>query len=178
MRYVSYLIISVLVLLGSNAAIAEECEPCSRAAQLAEYNELFQTFRDAVNAARDKGFKCSRDPDYSDLGDGNHTLGNCADWQRVTWDALVKKQWNCWDVVKIRAKRKFSIAPPIYHHFVMVRPKCSQNSDDYIYFDPWVRGIAVAAQEKYFRFSGGVFSWWIHYPQDFHRAGDTARLPP
>jgi hypothetical protein len=39
---------------------------------------------------------------------------------------------------------KFTIAPPIYHHFVSLTPKCGGKR---IYLDPWSNGTPDAADE-------------------------------
>jgi hypothetical protein len=160
------------VLVSPTPAFAADCEVCTAEARKAEYERMFQLFRAAVQSARASGFKCSSDPDYSDRGGGNHTAGNCADWQRAAWEALIQTQWNCWNVVKIRAAVRFTIAPRYYHHFVVLVPECG---GERIYFDAWVHGVAVASTEKYFKYANGLFSWWTHYIQDSHRAGDPAR---
>ncbi len=169
--------VALLITIGAIAfsvppAAAVDCEQCSEAARKAEFERMFQLYRAAVQNARASGFKCARNPDYSDSGGGNHTPGNCADWQRVTWEALIQTQWNCWNVVKIEAARRFTIAFRIYHHFVVLVPECG---GERIYFDPWLHGVAISATEEFFEFSNGVFSWWTHYIEDRHRAGDPAR---
>ena len=166
---------SIIFMLGALLVVpsqAQECEPCSKEEQLREYQEILSLYRNAVEAARMAGFQCYVDEDYYDPGDGAHAPGNCADWQANTWNALVTRQWNCWTIIRIRARRKFTFFPIIYHHFVSLTPKCGGTR---IYLDPWTTGTPNAADEDNFEFANGFFSWWTHYPQDRHPAGTPGR---
>lgn len=175
---VTRIICMVVMVLLSVDAFADECQSCTKEEQTAEYKKIYETYRDAVNAARQAGFQCAKDSGYSDPGGGNHAAGNCADWQGVTWRALAGKQWRCWTIIKIEARQKFSqlnyliLRPPVYHHFVSLTPKCGGKR---IYLDPWATGVATAQDEDDFPFATGFFSWWTHYPQDRHLAGSKAR---
>ncbi|MCH7564922.1 MAG: hypothetical protein IH968_13985 [Gemmatimonadetes bacterium] len=170
----SAILLLASVLFAPALGAQEECEPCSREAQLAEYQQILELYRVAVAAARASGFQCYADEDYHDPGAGEHRAGNCADWQAVTWGALITRQWDCWTITRIRARKKFTLFPRIYHHFVSLTPKCGGTR---IYFDPWVTGTAAAADEDNFTFANGFWSWWIHYPQDTHDAGTPGRTP-
>jgi hypothetical protein len=163
----------LLVGLGHPAtAHAEECQPCTQAQQKAEFDQMMDLYRKAIQNARDNGYQCGSDPNYSDPGDGKHKVGNCIDWAQTSWTALVVRTWDCWHVVKIRARRKFSIRA--YHHFVYIVPKCGGKK---IYLDPWTSGRPDTYSEDVFPFKTGFFSLWIHYPLDRHNAGDRPKSP-
>lgn len=74
---------------ASNAA-ATACVPCSEAEQKAEFDRMMDLYRAEVKQARDNGYQCGNDPNYSDPGLGTHKVGNCADWAATSWRALVQ----------------------------------------------------------------------------------------
>ena len=171
MNRIAYLYFILLVCLIPSGIMAEEkCEPCSPGQQNQELIQMYNLYRDAVNDARNTGYQCGSDPDYVDYGPLKTKPGNCADWARVSWGALVTRTWTCWKVVKVRARKQFRF---LHHNFVYIEPKCGGPR---IYLDPWDSGRPDVYVGDAFPFGSG-FLGWIHYPVSTHNAGDSPRDP-
>ena len=171
---VRFLLSCALVLMFATVAVAaQECEDCSAAERQSEYDQIISRYKAAVEQARLGGYQCVADPDYNDPGDGSQTRpGNCADWAWTTWSAIVNMQWNCWDVIKIRARHKFAFW--VYHNFVYIRPKCG---GDRIFLDPYKAGRPDRWVEDAFPEQDGFWGGWIYYPVGRHPAGSPAIDP-
>jgi hypothetical protein len=127
-------------------------------------------YNDAVNNAPATGYQAGNDPGYSDPGLGFHRVGNCADWQQMSWAALVTRAWNCWKSEKIRARQHWSALT--YHHFVRLEAICSGQVD---YLDPWRTGDPDNWEAADFPFHDG--NGWAHTTTHTHEAGDSPRPP-
>ena len=156
---------------SASTAARGECVPCSEADQKAEFDRMMDLYRAEVKQARDNGYQCGSDPNYSDPGLGYHKVGNCADWAATSWRALVRTTWKCWRVVKIRARHKFWAT---HHNFVYIVPKCGGKK---IFFDPWMSGRPDTFSEDVFKFTDGFWGLWMQYPLAEHAPGDPPRDP-
>ena len=151
------------------------CRICTQAAMQAELNQMLALYRAAVtNARRQGGFQCKSDKNYFDpgrsilhriFGHGKKAPpGNCADWARVTWGALVTRTWNCWRVVKIRARRMFFKDS---HNFVYITPRCGGGKR--IIFDPYLDADKPNGKNIWnenvepFWLTDAWYEWWIFW---------------
>jgi len=159
-----------LLLLTALPALGAKCT-CTAAQEAAEWKKMQQLYEDAVKNARDSGYQCFNDPNYVDKGDGKHPVGNCADWAQVSWAALRVYKWNCWKIVKIRARKKFTWWS--YHHFVYVE-SCSGTG---YYLDPWKTGKADIWKKDDFPVTTGFFGRWIFRPLVTQNPGDPPGDP-
>lgn len=162
-----------LILSWAPSALAQECQPCSKEEEKAEFDRMMDAYRKAVKETRDQGAQCGDDPHYSDPGGGKHKLGNCIDWGFVAWAALRVHTWKCWDVYLIRAKKKWAF-PVWYHHFVYIVPKCGGGK---IFLDPSKRNTPDTYTEDVFPWADGFWSRYIHYPLLKHPAGAAPADP-
>ena len=151
---------------------ANSCVPCTPAEQNAELERMYRLYRDAVNNARQVGYQCGSDPNYTDYGPLHAKVGNCADWAQVSWGAVVVYTWKCWRVVRVRARHKWTIRS--YHNFVYAEPRCG---GDRVYFDPWQSGRPDVFVGDAFSAGDGFWGGWIHYPVAEHAPGDPPRDP-
>ncbi|MEO1860055.1 MAG: hypothetical protein ABGZ19_09180 [Verrucomicrobiales bacterium] len=143
---------------------------CSQAEEDAEFQQMIGFYTDAVNNARQTGYQAGNDAGYSDPGFGMHRVGNCADWQQVSWSALVTRVWKCWKIQQIRARRDYSVFS--YHHFVRLEGTCSGRV---VYLDPWNTGNPDKWEAADFPFEDG--NGWVHTDTHTHGAGDNPRDP-
>ncbi|MAE08954.1 MAG: hypothetical protein CL661_09375 [Bacteroidetes bacterium] len=153
----------------------EECEPCSSEQAKKEFDKMKTLYINAVANAKSAGFLWGNHDDYDDSAwailRGTNTPGNCADWAGVVWRALASKTWNCWRIVKIRARRKFWFQ---HHNFVYIEPKCG---GDRQFFDPWRDGLPTIYTEDNFKntnrgfWGNAPFSGWNFYPKGDHLPG-------
>jgi hypothetical protein len=121
-----------------------------------------------VNDARALGYQAGNDPGYSDPGLGFHRVGNCADWQQVSWASLVTRTWQCWRIQKIRARQHYSLFT--FHHFVKLEAVCGGRI---IFLDPWQTANPDYWQASAFPFLSG----WSHTSTHTHNPGDSRRDP-
>ncbi len=129
---------------------------------------MLQLYADAVANARASGYQAADDKGYSDPGLGFHKVGNCADWQQVSWGALVTRTWRCWRVEKIRARQHWTLLT--FHHFV----RLTSCSGRVVYLDPWGSGKPDHWEEKDFPFNESA---WGHTTTHTHEPGDKPRDP-
>lgn len=179
---VSMLLLALCV--TPSVVYADECEACTEEAREAELQEMLRLYREAVSDARKPGpfrFQCKSDPDYHDpgfslwdriAGDNEEPpAGNCADWARLSWGALVSRTWQCWDVIKIQARRKFWFD---FHNFVYLVPKCGGRR---VFLDPYVSADDPNGQNVWdendgpFWIGNGFTGAWTFHPQAGHEAG-------
>lgn len=148
---------------------------CSKTQEDAEFQQMIALYTAAVNNARADGYQAGNDPGYSDPGvgllnpGGTHKAGNCADWQQVSWGALVPRTWKCWHIQKIRARQHWTLFG--FHHFVRLQA-CSGRV---VFLDPWKTGNPDQWEAKDFPFADGV--GWAHTPTHTHQVGDAPRDP-
>lgn len=154
---------------GASSADAGDCA-CTRAQENAELQQMLQHYATAVNNARATGYQAANDPGYSDPGLGFHKVGNCADWQKVSWGALVVRRWRCWDITQIRARQEWTLLT--FHHFVKIRAICSGRV---FYLDPWGSGNPDHWPGSSFPFPDG--NGWAHTETLTHSAGSAPRDP-
>jgi len=170
-RMVIPICVFAALLLGAMDAYADtgtgECERCSAKIRKAELIEIMRLYREEVQLANDSGYLCGNHPDFIDLGDGNHTPGNCADWAQITWRALVVRKWECWKIVKVKARHKFWLWE--WHNFIYITPKCGGEK---IYLDPFKSGRPDMKVEEYFNWKNSFWGGWIYYPVKVHKPGD------
>lgn len=145
---------------------------CSKEEEQAELDFMISLFKDAVQNARSLGYQAGNDPGYSDPGLGFHKVGNCADWQQVSWSAIVTRTWKCWNVFKIRARKHWTVFT--FHHFVRLESVCSIRKRN-IYLDPWQSGNPDFWDSQNFPFADGVD--WGHTVTKTHSAGAAPRDP-
>ncbi len=141
---------------------------CTPAQEDAEMRQMLQYYALAVNNARATGYQAASDPGYSDPGIGFHKVGNCADWQMVSWGAIVTRTWKCWKIEKIRARKHWTALT--FHHFVKIK---ALKSSRVFYLDPWQTGAPDHWPAATFPFSSG----WAHTTTHTHNAGDAGRDP-
>lgn len=170
MRLSRSAIIALLMLAFAATKAVAACE-CTTAQERDEMKQIYLLYRDAVKKARDAGYQCGGDKNYIDKGDGQHPVGNCADWAQVSWAALRTHTWKCWTVVKFQARHKFTTWSR--HHFVYVE-SCSGTG---YFLDPWRSGSPDIWAKGAFPFETGFFGGWIYKPLITHKPGDAPGDP-
>ncbi len=143
---------------------------CTKEEEEAELQRMLDLYKDAVNNARATGYQAGNDPNYSDPGLGLHKVGNCADWQQVSWAALVPHTWKCWRVKQIRARQAWTLFG--FHHFVKIEAVCSGRV---LYLDPWKSGKPDFWGPATFPCPDG--NGWYHTETITHQAGAEPRDP-
>lgn len=146
---------------------------CKKKEEDAELQAMLKFYSWHVKNARDTGYQAADDPGYSDPGLGFHKVGNCADWMKVSWAALVVRKWKCWNVHKIRARKHWTLLT--FHHFVELESTCKSRPKRQIYLDPWKSGKPTWWPAGKFPFADGVN--WGHTRTATHKAGDKPRDP-
>ena len=143
---------------------------CSQAEEDAEFQQMITHYTAAVNNARSNGYQAANDPGYSDPGLGFHKVGNCADWQQVSWASLVTRTWKCWKIQQIRARQEWTLLT--FHHFVRLE---AVRSGRVVFLDPWRSGNADYWESTQFPFPDG--NGWAHTETLTHDAGAAPRDP-
>ena len=92
---------------------APKCD-CKQEQEEAELQSIISYYQTAVNNARSTGYQAANDPGYSDPGLGLHKVGNCADWAKVSWGALVVWKWKCWTNWTARSLRTINPVPSLH----------------------------------------------------------------
>jgi len=143
---------------------------CTEAQEAAELQQMLALYSAEVTDRRAQGYQAGNDAGYSDPGLGFHAVGNCADWQQVSWSSLVTRTWNCWRIQKIRARRHWT--PFTFHHFVRLT---AVGSGRIVYLDPWKSGNPDQFENADFEFRDG--HGWAHTETHTHQPGDSPRDP-
>lgn len=143
---------------------------CTQAEEDAEFQQMIGFYTAAVTNARSLGYQAANDPGYSDPGLGFHKVGNCVDWQQVSWGSLVTRTWKCWKITQIRARQEWTLLT--FHHFVKLEAVCSGNV---VFLDPWQTGKAEQWPAARFPFPDG--KGWAHTETLNHNAGAAPRDP-
>lgn len=145
-----------------------ECERCSDDEQRREYDRIIDLCRYQITACENTlGFKHYDSEGYYDYGIF-HSPGNCADWAAAIWNMLKSSTWNCWKIVKIRARKRWTLS---FHNFIYIEPKCGGEK---IYLDPfWTSGKFVYTEEEFKK--KGFYHGTVWATRGTHNPGDLPK---